>query len=66
VDGLDYRVRRRCQEAIDVVRAGDGLRLGATVAAKFGPDTREGEQRSVVVEGELARPRPAGGPPSLT
>lgn len=52
VDRLNCRVRRGCQEAIDQVRAGDGLRLGATVAFELRPDAREGEQRSALIECE--------------
>jgi len=52
MDRLDHRIRCRGQEAVDKVRAGDRLRLGAPVAFEFGPDAREGEQRSVLVEGE--------------
>ena len=32
------------------MRAGDRLRLGATVALELGPEPAEGEQRSVFVE----------------
>ena len=38
------------QEAVDQMRAGDRLRLGATVALELGPEPAEGEQRSVFVE----------------
>jgi hypothetical protein len=47
---LDHRVRRGRQEPVDEVRAGDWLRLRATVALEFGPDAGEGEQRAVVIE----------------
>jgi hypothetical protein len=49
---LDHGVRGRRQEAIDVVRTRDRLGLGATVAPVFGPDAREREQRSTIVERE--------------
>ena len=47
---LDNRVRRRRQEAVDEVRAGGGLRLGAAVAPELGPDTSEDRQRPIVVQ----------------
>jgi hypothetical protein len=34
------------------VRAGDRLRLGATIAFEFGPESAEGEQRAVIIERE--------------
>jgi hypothetical protein len=49
---LDNCVRRRRQEAIDQVRAGDRLRLGAAITLEFSPDPAEGEQRSVIIERE--------------
>ena len=52
VDRLDHRVRRRRQEAVDEMRAGDRLRLGATVALELGPDAGEGDQRPVVIQRE--------------
>ncbi len=50
VDRFNDRVWRRRQEAVDQMRAGDRLRLGATVALELGPEPAEGEQRSVFVE----------------
>jgi hypothetical protein len=47
---LDNCVRRRRQEAMDQVRAGDRLRLGATVPLELGSEPAEGEQRSVHIE----------------
>ncbi len=47
---LDDGIRRRRQEAVDEVRAGDGFRLPATVAPELGPDAAESEQRSIVIE----------------
>ena len=38
------------RKAIDQVRAGDRLRLPATIPFEFGPDACECGQRSVVVE----------------
>jgi hypothetical protein len=32
------------------VRAGDRLRLGATIAFEFGPDTGECKQRAIIIE----------------
>jgi hypothetical protein len=49
---LDDRVPGRGQEAIDEVRAGDRLRLRAPVAFELGPDTSEGGEGPIVVEGE--------------
>ena len=55
MDRFDDRVRRRCQEAKDVVRPWDRLRLGATVTLELGPDAGEGEQRAVVIVGNSIR-----------
>ena len=52
MDRLDHGVRDSCQEAIDQMRAGNGLRLGAPLALEFGPDAREREQRAVIIERE--------------
>ena len=52
MDRFNHSVRCRRQEPIDQVRAGDRLRLGATVALELGPEPAEGEQRSVVVQRE--------------
>jgi hypothetical protein len=41
-----------CQEAVDEMRTGYRLRLGATVAPEFGPDATERRERSVIVERE--------------
>jgi hypothetical protein len=49
VDRFNDRVRSRGQEAIDQMRAGDRLRLGATVAFELGPEATKGEQRSNVL-----------------
>jgi hypothetical protein len=49
---LDNCIRRRRQEAIDQVRAGDRLRLGAAITFEFSPDPREGEQWSLVIARE--------------
>jgi hypothetical protein len=38
VDRRDDGIRRRRQEAVDLVRGGDGLRLGSAVTAEGGPD----------------------------
>jgi hypothetical protein len=48
--GLNNGVGRSREEAIDEVRAGNGFRLGATVAPEFGPDAIERRERSVIVE----------------
>jgi len=52
MDRFDDRVRRRGQEPVDQVRAGDRLRLGATIAFEFGPDTGERERRAILIERE--------------
>jgi hypothetical protein len=52
VDRLNDRVRRRGQEAVDQVRAGERLRLGATIAFEFGPDTGERKRRAIIIERE--------------
>ena len=52
MDRLNDCVRRRRQEAIDEMWAGDRLRFGATVAVEIGPYTSEGEQGPVVIECE--------------
>jgi hypothetical protein len=52
VDRLDYRVRRRGQEAIDEMRSGDRFGLGAAVASVFRLDASESGQRPVIVERE--------------
>jgi hypothetical protein len=57
MDRLDYRVRCRREEAVDEVRAGDRLRLRASIAFELGPEASEGGQRSVVVECEECRSR---------
>jgi hypothetical protein len=44
MDRFNDRVRCRGQEAVDQVRAGDRLRLGATVALELGPEPAKGEQ----------------------
>jgi len=43
VDRLDHRIRGSRQEAIDEMRPGDRLRLGATVAPVLSPEPAEGE-----------------------
>jgi hypothetical protein len=50
MDGLDDRVRLRRQEAVNEVRAGDWLRLRATVALELGPDARERKQLPALIE----------------
>jgi hypothetical protein len=62
--GLDHRVRCGRQEPVDEVRAGDRLRLRATVSAEFGPDAGEGEQRTVVICARTRR-RPSFWSPRL-
>jgi len=52
VDGLDDRVRRRRQEAVDVMRAGDRFGLGAAVAPELCPYPSEGEERSIFIQRE--------------
>lgn len=52
MDRLDDRIGRGRQEAVDEVGAGDRLGLGAAVAAEFGPDPRETEQRPAFLERE--------------
>jgi hypothetical protein len=47
MDRLDHRVRCRRQEAIDQIRLGYRLRLGATVALELGQDASEDEQRTI-------------------
>jgi len=49
---LDDRIRRRREEAVDVVWPWERLGLRAAIAFEFGPDTGEGEQRPALVEGE--------------
>ena len=49
MDGFDHRVRSRGQEAIDQVRVGDRLRLGATVALELGAELAK-VNRGVIVE----------------
>jgi len=49
---LDDRVRRRCQEAIDEVWAGDRCGLGAAVAPELCPYPSEGEERSIFIQRE--------------
>jgi hypothetical protein len=46
MDRRNDGVRLRRQEAIDQVRAGEGLRLRASITSELGPDAAEGEQRS--------------------
>src|SRR6202041_1922829 len=53
MDRLQHRVRCRRQEAIDEMRPGYRLRLGATVALELRPDASERRQQSVVVEGDV-------------
>src|SRR6516225_5526793 len=50
MDRRDDGIRRGRQKAVDLMRARDRLRLGATVAAERGPDAGEGEQRPVIGE----------------
>jgi hypothetical protein len=50
--GFNDRVRRRGEEAVDQVRAGDRLRLGATITFEFGPDASEREWRAIIIERE--------------
>jgi hypothetical protein len=52
MDWRDHRVGRRCQEAIDLMRSGDRLRLRATVAIERGPDASKREQGPVLIERE--------------
>ena len=52
MDRLDYRVRRGRQEAVDQVRAGDRLRLGATITFEFGPYPGEREWLAIIIERE--------------
>jgi hypothetical protein len=49
---FDDRVRGRCQEAVDEVRAGDRFGFGASVAPELGPNSSKGEQRAVIIERE--------------
>jgi hypothetical protein len=48
VDRFNDRVRCRGHQ----VRAGDGLRLGATIAFEFGPESAECEQGAIIIERE--------------
>jgi len=52
MDRLDDRVRCRRQEAVDQVRAGDRLGLGATVAFELRPDAGKSCQRPIVIQGD--------------
>jgi hypothetical protein len=52
MDRLDHRVRCCRQEAIDVMRAGNGLGLSATVTLELGPDASKRRERSVIMECE--------------
>jgi hypothetical protein len=52
IDRRDDGIRLGRQEAVDEVRAGHRLGLGAPVALELGPDASEREQRPVLVEGE--------------
>ena len=51
-DRLDDRVRRRRKEAVDEVRAGDRLGLGAAIALELGPDAGKGAERSIISQRE--------------
>ena len=51
VDRLDHGVRRRRQETVDEMWAGNWFRFGAAIAFEFGPNSGEGEQGPVVVQG---------------
>jgi len=50
VDRRDDRVRRCRQEAVNLMRPWDRLRLGAAITVKRCPDAGEGKQRAFVVE----------------
>lgn len=52
VDRLDDGVRRRRQEALDVVRSGYRLRFRAAVASKLGPDASEAVEGTILVDCE--------------
>jgi len=52
MDWRDDCVRRRRQEAVDEVSAGDWLGLGAAIPVERRPDAGKCEQRSVVVQRE--------------
>jgi hypothetical protein len=52
LDWLDDAIRCRRQKAVDQVRAGDRLGLGATVAFELSPDAAKGCQRPTIVESE--------------
>src|SRR5580704_13376581 len=50
MDRRDNGVRRRGQETIDKMGAGDRLRLRAALSFEFGPDPGEAEQWAALVE----------------
>ena len=52
MDRLDHRIRRRRQEAVDIMRAGDGLGLRAAIAFVPRPNAGEGGERPIIIEGE--------------
>jgi len=52
MDRLHHGVRLGRQEAVDLMRSGDRLRLGPTISVERGPDASEGEQRPIVIERE--------------
>jgi hypothetical protein len=60
MDWLNDRVRRRGQEAIEVVRPRDRFRLGAAVALELGPDAGRraavSEIRSAILNEDGQRP----------
>ena len=52
MDRRNDRIRRRRQEAVDLMRPGDRLRFGTTVAVERRPDAGKAEQRAGLVECE--------------
>jgi hypothetical protein len=59
VNRIDNGVRRCCEKAVDVVRSRDRLGLRSPVAFELGPDTGEGRQGAVIIQGE---PTPINNP----
>ena len=52
MDRLDDGIRGRCQEAVNLMRPRDRLRLGATIAVERGPYSGEREQRPILRQRE--------------
>src|SRR6202035_5229440 len=50
MDRFDDGVRCTCQETIDLMRTGNGFRLGAPVSLEFGPDASERERRAILIQ----------------